>query len=403
MKYSTITNDETESMPIYLNLNIIAQTSTATSFTVKISAFGGDCDDESGKLIVTNSLNSEKLTDSVTINDNLISLQCSGIPLEYKVTVTNNLESSSGITLKYSTISDGGTVDLNSNTISQTSTATSFTVKIYAIGGDCGSGKEIATADLTSTQTTKTITINSETISTKCPHIPSQSDCLAGTYFNSASSTCLPCEKGTYQNEGGQSSCNKCGSGYTTESSGSTSKDDCKQIYHIFCGDESGALCQYSDVANYQKNQLQSCCANSDCVLEENSKIVIFLNSYNNDLEIDVNKLKGQEIIIKTSSDGVKQLSSANLKITSTTTLTGKSQSNELKGAAGNIQIPTKYTENLIVAFNEKLTIMQDSDASTQSTPIKLETQGKTTEIVIDNSVNDEKQAFTITLLLLLL
>lgn len=168
-----------------------------------------------------------------------------------------------------------------------------------------------------------------------------------------------------------------------------------KGVY-IICNSRQG-----NDVCSYESAQRFKILGRSDFFRPEfdpHSKILVFLDSYTSDIKVRTSILRNQRIkFIKNYSKLRRLLEGQNrLLLESNTEILSSENSTELFGEEGGTALDNEDSDLFIVGFDENITIKQEGNVSANTKPITIQPMSDKATIIIDDSVDIEKQKLKI-------
>lgn len=130
---------------------------------------------------------------------------------------------------------------------------------------------------------------------------------------------------------------------------------------------------------------------------DDNTKIYVFLHTYNEAyVDVDIKKLNGQDLFLIKKTSSLLLEDTAKLRILSTTVLSNNKNNIKLEGSKCLALLDNNYASDLVVDFNDKLTIKQDDEYTEKKPKITLQAQSENPIIVVDESLQFEYQDFFI-------
>ena len=172
-----------------------------------------------------------------------------------------------------------------------------------------------------------------------------------------------------------------------------------KGVYTICNARAGNNICTYVTDEGYKTLNNYDGFSND---FDPDSKIIVFVNSFSNNLDADINYLKGQKVSfirqkvsLNNKLDDEKQVK---VRFYPTTELTSNSDlTTELSNSHNGALLDITDSDLFIVGFNESLTIKQNGDISlTKSNPIVLQPMNEKVTIIVDDSVDIGNQQMRI-------
>lgn len=159
-----------------------------------------------------------------------------------------------------------------------------------------------------------------------------------------------------------------------------------KGIYIICNSKAENSVCSYNSVENYKVINNYD---NFENTFDEDTKIVVIIDSYNNYVNVEISRLKRQKMIFIHQRSSLQLLENeAKVRFLSTSVLTNKADSStDLEGLEGGVSLSNDDSDFFVVAFNDKLTIKQEGEIVHPIKPIVIQPQSETASIIIDKNV----------------
>lgn len=171
-----------------------------------------------------------------------------------------------------------------------------------------------------------------------------------------------------------------------------------KGVYTICNSNAGNNFCSYS-TSGYRLLGNRNGFGNEE--FDSKSKIVVYLNSFQDDIDANINYLSDQNILFVRKSTiplGFLDENKQNrIRFISTTELTSRSDlSIQLGGFQGGALLNSSDSDLFVVGFDKNLTIKQEGEAAPNSNSITLQPLDEKVTIFVDKSVNIEKQKIKI-------
>lgn len=167
-----------------------------------------------------------------------------------------------------------------------------------------------------------------------------------------------------------------------------------KGVTIVCVPDEKGETCKHDSLDDYK---VLSSIEKVETKFEKYVKVYFYLHTFNTTyFDVEINKFDGQDLILVESSSVSLLSEPAKLRILSTTELLNSNNNAKISGSQGSVTFDHKYVNNLVVGFNDKLTIKQDEDLNGKKPKINLQAQSENAVIVIDDSVKVENSEFNL-------
>lgn len=170
-----------------------------------------------------------------------------------------------------------------------------------------------------------------------------------------------------------------------------------KGIY-IICNSKSGSsYCTYQAAYAGYKNLGNSDDFKPD--FDPDSKIVVFLNTYTNNIDANLEYLKGQKVQFDRNTLTSKRLLEGQSKVRfiNTTNLTNYADlTTELGSSFGGATLDNADSDLFVIGFDENLTIKQEGDFQSDLQPITIQPMSDDVTVIIDDSVDIGKQKIKI-------
>ncbi|KAK8842291.1 hypothetical protein M9Y10_025868 [Tritrichomonas musculus] len=174
----------------------------------------------------------------------------------------------------------------------------------------------------------------------------------------------------------------------------STSIKVIKGVY-IICGTIAGNnVCSYNTEKDYKALGISDSFRND---FDNESKIIVFLDSFTRDVVAPINFLRGQKVqIIHTNSRLLEERN--RLRVVASERLTIGESESELSGTVGEALFDSSDFDSIVIDVNDTFYIKQEGNISTnESSPeLRLEATSESVTINISDTVDIEKQKLKI-------
>lgn len=171
-----------------------------------------------------------------------------------------------------------------------------------------------------------------------------------------------------------------------------------KGVYFVCNFISSDYVCSFESVEAYK---VIDRVAQFSPDFDEHSKILVFLDSFETNIYANLDDLKHQKIDfirketskkrIRESNNKLKILSNSSAEIT-----TCSNSTTSLSSLAGGASISNSDSDLFVFGFGENLTIKQEGDVPSESTAITIQPLNEEVTIIIDDSVDIQKQKLSI-------
>ena len=134
---------------------------------------------------------------------------------------------------------------------------------------------------------------------------------------------------------------------------------------------------------------------------DEHSKILVFLDSFETNIYVNLNDLKRQKIDFIRKETGKRRIREKMNKLMivsnySAEITTCSNSTTTLSSSTGGTSISNSDSDLFVLGFGENLTIKQEGNVSPDSTAITLQPLKEEVTIIIDDSVDIQKQKINI-------
>lgn len=166
----------------------------------------------------------------------------------------------------------------------------------------------------------------------------------------------------------------------------------------IICGlKEDNLICSYNSDQGYQIINVFNNFSNE---FDSNSKIIVFMDSFSQNVDVNIQILNGQKIEFMKNTNSHSLLDDHNkLRFLSTLEITNKADlTTKLAGSQGGALVDNKDSDIFIVGFNDTLYIKQEGEITenTNYNIITIQPMSEKASIFIDDSVDINKQKLKI-------
>ncbi|KAK8886284.1 hypothetical protein M9Y10_041746 [Tritrichomonas musculus] len=164
-----------------------------------------------------------------------------------------------------------------------------------------------------------------------------------------------------------------------------------KGVILICSPQEDGEKCDAEEINDYKVLNVFS---SFDQSLEKDTKIIFYLYTFSSSyLDIDINKLSGQELMIF-AENTLLENGDKKLRVMSTTVLHSNNENVKLEGSSGSTIIDDDYANSFVVGYNDQLKVVQDEKITSSKPQITVQAQKKDSTIVFENKLDVQKSNF---------